>query len=442
MLRASAQRLCARAFSFTPAAPLSPVSRLFPELDVLHPRNNVPPSIKAALRGRPLLRTPGHPLATLRDAIVGHFSSPRATGGAPFRAFEAELSPLVSVAANFDELLTPADHVSRRPSDTFYVDDATLLRCHMTAHQTALLRGGHSAFLMVGDVYRRDTVDATHAPVFHQVDGVRVWDGAQLPPAAAAALAAGDRGPAVAFAEADLRAELGGLAAALFGAGAPTRWVPAHFPFTEPSLELEVQFEGKWLELLGCGVVRAGILAACGRGGGVGWAFGMGLERLAMVLHGVPDIRLFWSEDARFLGQFAGAAARAARGASPYAPAPVKFEPFSRYPACYKDLAFWVPAGVAVQGDEDRDAEGRGLAAGAAAVFHENDVHAAVREGAGRWAESVARIDKFAHPKTGRTSLCYRVNYRAADRTLTNAEVDGVHARVVQMVKALGVELR
>jgi phenylalanyl-tRNA synthetase alpha chain len=101
-----------------------------------------------------------------------------------------------------------------------------------------------------------------------------------------------------------------------------------------------------------------------------------------------------------------------------------------------------VPAGVAVQGDEDRDAEGRGLAAGAAAVFHENDVHAAVREGAGRWAESVARIDKFAHPKTGRTSLCYRVNYRAADRTLTNAEVDGVHARVVQMVKALGVELR
>ena len=66
----------------------------------------------------------------------------RATGGAPFRAFEAELSPLVSVAANFDELLTPADHVSRRPSDTFYVDDATLLRCHMTAHQTALLRGG------------------------------------------------------------------------------------------------------------------------------------------------------------------------------------------------------------------------------------------------------------------------------------------------------------
>lgn len=428
----------ARALSASPAS----VARLFPELDVPHPRNNVPPSIKAALRGRPLLRTPGHPLATLRDAIVGHFASPRPSGGPHFRAFESELSPLVSVAANFDELLTPADHVSRRPSDTFYVSDATLLRCHMTAHQTELLRAGHTAFLMVGDVYRRDTVDATHAPVFHQVDGVRVWGADALPAAAAAALAAGDRAPAVAFAEADLRAELGGLAAALFGAGARTRWVPAHFPFTEPSLELEVQFEGKWLELLGCGVVRAGILASCGRGGGVGWAFGMGLERLAMVLHGVPDIRLFWSEDARFVGQFAGAAARAARGASPYAPAPVKFEPFSRYPACYKDLAFWVPAGVAVQGDEDKDAEGRGLAAGAEGVFHENDVHAAVREGAGRWAESVTRIDKFAHPKTGRTSLCYRVNYRAADRTLTNGEVDGVHARVVQMVKALGVELR
>jgi phenylalanyl-tRNA synthetase alpha chain len=424
---------CRRSFSYSP--------RLLPELDVPHPLNNVPPSIRAIVRGPSLLGTAGHPLASLKDLIVGHFAAPSSPAGVPMRAFERELSPLVTVAQNFDELLTPQGHVSRRPSDTYYVDGGRLLRCHMTAHQTGLLRAGHSAFLMVGDVYRRDTVDATHSPVFHQVDGVRVWRAEELPQPAAAALLAGDRGPAEAHVVADLKGALEGLARRLFGQAAQLRWVDAHFPFTHPSLELEVLWEGQWLELLGCGVIRQPILAACGHGqGAIGWAFGMGLERLAMVLHAVPDIRLFWSSDPRFLAQFSGERVAAEAAAGRFA----KFEPFSRHPACFKDLAFWVPAGMAVVSEEDADEQGQMAAGGegGGAVFHENDVHAAVREAAGQLVESVQRVDRFVHPKTGRTSLCYRVNYRAPDRTLTNEEVNGVMERVKQGVRELGVQLR
>lgn len=97
----------------------------------------------------------------------------RVLGQPPFQVFD-KLPPIVSVEQNFDELLIPPDHVSRQPSDTYYVDDQRVLRCHTSAHQTALLRQGEDRFLVCGDVYRRDEVDSTHYPVFHQMEGVRV----------------------------------------------------------------------------------------------------------------------------------------------------------------------------------------------------------------------------------------------------------------------------
>ena len=269
---------------------------------------------------------------------------------------------------------------------------------------------------------------------------MRVWRASELPPAEGAALARGDRGPATAFVVADLRRALGGLAARLFGAAAPLRWVEdATFPVTHPSLELEVQWEGRWLEVLGAGAIKPAILDACGRTECVGWAFGCGLERLAMALHSIPDIRLFWSTDARFLQQFASAGG-AGGGAH-------KFVPFSRYPACYNDLAFWLPPGARlVTGDEGGEAAGD--AGGASQplpplhLLHDNDVHALVREAAGDLAESVERIDTFT--ARGRTSLCYRINYRATDRTLSQKALAEVHARVCDAVKAgiPGAELR
>merc|ERR1711884_497094 len=99
---------------------------------------------------------------------------------------------------------------------------------------------------------------------------------------------------------------MGGLAKALFPGEVETRWVECYFPFTHPSWELEVQWRGDWLEVLGCGVMEQELLANAGVVDRVGWAFGLGLERLAMVLYSIPDIRPFWTKDSGFLSQFEG----------------------------------------------------------------------------------------------------------------------------------------
>lgn len=116
-----------------------------------------------------------------------------------------------------------------------------------------------------------------------------------------------------------------------------TRWVDAYFPFTTPSFELEIFYEGEWMEVLGCGVIHPTLMANCGRPQEqVGWAAGLGLERFAMNLFKIPDIRLFWSEDPRFTCQFR-------RGQVSH------FEGFSKYPACYKDVSFWEQQGQTVE---------------------------------------------------------------------------------------------
>jgi phenylalanyl-tRNA synthetase alpha chain len=340
------------------------------EVNTPHPLNNIPSSIKSRL-GSNLHLKPHHPLAQLKQAIQNYFEAGTDTASPiSFKTFD-QLSPVVTVQQNFNDLLTPADHVSRRPSDTYYVDDRRLLRCHMTAHQTQLLREGHKAFLMIGDVYRRDEIDARHYPIFHQIDGVRVWQPSELPAAVRDSPQALDD-----WIIRDLKESLEGMIRAVFGAqvASTVRWIDAYFPFTNPSLEVEIEFEGRWLEVLGAGRIRQEILrstvpavsdaapgdsATSATNEPVGWAFGMGLERLAMVMYGIPDIRLFWSEDPRFLSQFVGSDGKT-----------VKFKPFSAYPACYKDLSFWLPQG-------------------AESSFHENDLFEIVRDVAGDLVESV-----------------------------------------------------
>lgn len=151
--------------------------------------------------------------------------------------------------------------------------------------------------------------------------------------------------------------------------------------------------QGDWLEVLGCGVLQQQIVRNAGLGEQVGWAFGLGLERLAMVLFDIPDIRLFWSKDARFISQFKDGEI-------------TTFKPYSKYPACYKDVSFW----------HDSD-------------FHENNLCEVVREIAGDIVEQVAVVDEFMHPKTQRQSKCYRITYRHMDRNLTNEEIDALQVR-------------
>ena len=136
----------------------------------------------------------------------------------------------------------------------------------------------------------------------------------------------------------------------------------------------------------------------------------------AQVLFGIPDIRLFWSTDSRFVDQFSDGQIR-------------HFVPFSKYPPCFKDLSFWEPL------PEDRPDD--------EAPFHANDLNELVRECGGDLVERVDSIDEFTHPKTGRTSHCFRVTYRSMERSLTNAEVDDLQLRLREACpERLGVELR
>ena len=386
--------------------------------------------------GSNLHRRPDHPICIIKEAIYEYFDSLEGSDSF-FKKFD-DLPCVVPAAINFDAVLVPADHVSRSPNDTYYVDDATVLRCHTSAHQLDSLRAGERAVLVTGDVYRRDSIDASHYPVFHQMEGVRVFEPSEFSSGGSGGSGDGSGSVAegTAHAERELKRVLEGLARHLFGSEAETRWVDAYFPFTEPSFELEVLFQGEWLEVLGCGVMQREILRNAGVDGGEGgggervaWAFGLGLERLAMVLFGIPDIRLFWSADERFLSQFRRGDLRA------------KFRPYSKYPPCFKDVSFWQPAAAG----EGAGAEAAAAAAAASSApsVSENDLCEKVRGVAGDLVESVSLIDAFTHPKTGRSSACYRIAYRSMERSLSDEEVNAMQERVRELLASeLGVELR
>ena len=188
---------------------------------------------------------------------------------------------------NFARLNMPRDHPARDTQDTFYLSDDLLLRTQTTVVDARVMIGRTPPMRIVtsGRCYRRDAVDATHMPVFHQVDGFMV-------------------GEHITFA--DLKGVLAAFAREMFGTGARTRFQPSYFPFTEPSAELAVTFGGRWLELGGCGMFHPRVLEMAGIDPDryTAFAFGLGVDRPAMVRYGIPDIRLFWENDLRMLDQF------------------------------------------------------------------------------------------------------------------------------------------
>ena len=198
---------------------------------------------------------------------------------------------------NFDALNTPPTHPSRFESDTMYVEsfdgeqrrgpDELLLRTQTSPMQVRFMEEHPPpAYVVVpGRVFRTDTWDATHSPVFHQIEGLAVDTDITF---------------------GDLKGTLAHFATEFFGPETRTRFVPHFFPFTEPSAEMLVWFHGEWLEMLGCGMVDPNVFEAVGYDPSevTGFAFGMGVERLAMVKHSVRDIRHFYENDIRVLGQF------------------------------------------------------------------------------------------------------------------------------------------
>lgn len=369
-----------------------------------------------------------HPLWIIKERIKEHFySSYMGRWGNPLFSVHDNLSPVVSVEQNFDSLLIPKDHPSRKRGDNYYINRTTMLRAHTSAHQRELVSSGLDAFLLAGDVYRRDEIDSSHYPVFHQMEGVRLFSNHELFSSVQGGDAlslfdpGGRRTPqkqeehsleAVKLVEFDLKATLTRLIHRLFPQEVRLRWVDCYFPFTHPSFELEVEFRGSWLEVLGCGVMEQQLLRSAGAGHKLGWAFGLGLERLAMVLFDIPDIRLFWSRDERFLRQFR----------TDDLHQPISFQALSKFPPLHNDISFWLPE---------------------SGSFSQNDFFDLVRSVGGDLVEQVTRVDHFTHPKTGRSSECYRIVYRHMERTLTQQEVRQTHEKIERAAESeLGVQGR
>jgi phenylalanyl-tRNA synthetase alpha chain len=188
---------------------------------------------------------------------------------------------------NFERLNLPRDHPARDAQDSFYITEDLLLRTQSTAVDARVMigRAPPMRVLTTGRCYRRDASDPTHMPIFHQVDGFMVGERITM---------------------ADLKGVLATFARQFFGPETATKFVPGYFPFTEPSAETLVSFRGGWMELGGCGMFHPRVLEVAGIDPQrySAFAFGWGVERPAMVRYGIPDLRLFWENDLRFLGQF------------------------------------------------------------------------------------------------------------------------------------------
>ena len=254
----------------------------------------------ARAAARPDLTLPGrrpplgaiHPLKRVEEEIVEIFA------GLGFSVVEGP--EIESDYLNFEALNIPKDHPARDMQDTFYLSDSTLLRTHTSPVQIRTMQTQRPPVRVIvpGRVYRRDVADMTHSPMFHQVEGLAV-----------------DRDISMG----DLKGTLELFAREMFGARSKIRFRPSFFPFTEPSAEVDVLCfvcggdgcrvckQGGWLEILGSGMVHPNVLRNVGYDPEevTGWAFGMGIERIAMLRYGIEDLRVFFDNDVRFLRQFA-----------------------------------------------------------------------------------------------------------------------------------------
>ncbi len=240
-----------------------------------------------------------HPITIVIDEMKDIFTG---------MGFQVAEGPEVELAAyNFTKLNTEEGHPGREWTDTFYItegrddpkNDAVLLRSQTSPMQIRVMEAQKPPIRIIapGRVYRKDEADATHSPMFHQIEGMVVDKGVTM---------------------ADLKGTLNEVVKSLYGEEAQTRFRPHHFPFTEPSCEVDVQCfacKGKgcpvckgegWIEVLGAGMIHPKVLEGCGIDTEVysGWAFGMGVERLAMMRFGINNLKLCFENDVRFLEQF------------------------------------------------------------------------------------------------------------------------------------------
>jgi len=324
---------------------------------------------------------------------------------------------VVPTEITFDLFDFAPDHPVRSKSDTYYIDEKNILRTHDTVMwyyytqlpevRARIARREKLGVVCYGKVFRKDEIDRKHMNIFHQFGG---W---YMTPADSVPLTIDD-----------LRGALSQIVKALFGADAKYRFLDDTFPYTDPSLQVEVWVGpgepttqssdevgtdgGRWIEILGGGMTKQSVFKKFGVEGYNAWAFGFGLERLAIISMALPDIRLLWSDDPRVKKQLHMGQ---------------KFVEVSKYPPVVRDISFIVPK-----------------------TFSPNDYFDLVRDIAGDLVEQVELIDEYANDaKFGadKKSYAYRITYRSSERTLTNDEVDALHKKIEEATaKEFGAVVR
>jgi len=352
--------------------------------------------IKKLLKLPDLTKKENSPVKILTDAII---ELPR------FADFDLiDIPRIVTVEDDFDLLNTPKDHPSRRETDTYYLDPTHILRTQMTVMWPYYLRDkevlgrlkkdGNVAALSPGIVFRKDEIDRSHFPAFHQIDFLYICKKEQK-----------------IITKKDLEDVQSDSAKAIFGQNTEYRFLMDSFPFTDPSIQLEIKFNEQWMEVTGAGLVHTQCLKNFGLDPEIynGWAFSFGLERLAMIKMGIPDIRIFWSDDPRITNQFKNLDS--------------VYKDVSKFPATFRDISFIIDKNINL-----------------------NNYYEIVRDYAENLIEEVKLLDKYEDKeKFGENKISYtfRIIYRSPERTLTNEEINKVQDEIREKTKEeLGAELR
>ncbi|OHA91707.1 MAG: hypothetical protein A2832_01505 [Candidatus Zambryskibacteria bacterium RIFCSPHIGHO2_01_FULL_44_22b] len=350
--------------------------------------------IKRYLSMPDLSRTPESPLKEIVDKTL------KVKGLEGFDVIH--IPEIVPIDILFDLFNMPPGHPARSKSDTYYVDDNHALRPHDTVfwyyylnHPTIKERIAKSesfGAICHGKVYRKDEIDNRHMNVFHQMGGLCL-----VPDAGHRALAPDD-----------LKNVLSEIARAIFGNDVEFRFYDHQFPYTDPSFEMEAFINNQWIEMLGSGMPKKTVLKNFGLEGYHGWAFGFGLERLAIASMSLPDIRLLWSEDERVKKQLKLG---------------TTFKEVSKFPPITRDISFVVPN-----------------------TFVPNDYFDTIRDLGGEIIEQVELLDKYENAEKfgeGKLSYTFRITYRSLQRTLTNEEVNALHTKIEgATVHTFGAQIR
>ncbi|MGA2418174.1 MAG: hypothetical protein ABSF55_02965 [Candidatus Staskawiczbacteria bacterium] len=350
--------------------------------------------IKRFLALPDLSRVEGNPLKLVADRVlqISQFSN-----------FDVVKIPeIITTKILFDLFGFANDHPARSESDTYYVDDKNVLRTHDTVFwyyylnhpeiKERIERKETFGTFCHGKVYRKDEIDRHHMNVFHQFGGLY--------------LVPDDK--KVLNIE-DLKNDLSLIVKSIFGSDVKYRFTVETFPYTDPSLEIEIYINGEWVEIVGAGMPKKSVLANFGVKGYNGWAFGFGLDRLAMIKFGIPDIRILWSDDPRITSQFKDINS--------------KYKEVSKYPETSRDISFIIDKNINL-----------------------NNYYEIVRDFAENLIEEVKLIDEFEDDaKFGKDkkSYTFRIVYRSPERTLTNDETNKIQEEIrAETKKSLNAVLR